>query len=790
MRLMIAMLSGVVVGACLLWTTPCHAGEMSFEQMRKSFRDVPMEARRHVGPLFWLHGDESPERLETYVDKVAEGGNGCFTTESRPHTDWLGEGWFRDLGICLEAAKRHDLDMWIFDEKWWPSGEVGGKVPPEYRNKKLVAQAREVKGSGVVEEPGCGGPNFIAVLAGKRGASGIDGRTLIDLADQIRDGVLRWDAPEGDWSVMRFSWETGDRVLVDGASKDAVDWYLKTVYQPHFDRFGEEFGKRIRGFFYDEPETQGDWGTEVVPVLKERGVDWKKALVAWKFTLSGDEQAAAKYQYQDAFAEAWGRTLYGGFSAWCRDHKVESIGHFLEHRKEYLNQSLCAGNQFQLMKYTDMGGIDAVFDQFIMGKRIARDAPCWETPKLGSSISHAYGKRDDLAMVEIFGARGQDLTYPEMKWWADHMLVSGVNFLIPHSFNPRAPFDTDCPPYFYNGGFEPRFPLYRVWADYASRLSMMLQGGRHVCPIALLFLGGSAHVGKAVTPEDMTDAIQDSLYDCDWIPYEVFEKDMRIETGLLALREERYQVLIVPPVEVIPYETLAKVRDFFDKGGAVVGYGFLPSKSSTLGHSADEITALRDAVWGGARPGKDVCKTNAHGGRSFLLPEKPSPEFLGEVLAGPAGVPPVVEVLEGDTGHWVHALHRVKAGSDIFFITNQNHEGEARRLRLRVTADGETIAAFLEGEQVRGLVYGDQGAQDLESVASRVQSRKIRNVLMVRNDTGTNDPTLTSASALLAAFERLFDPKALPEGIVNTSALLAQYLQLQAAVERLVSQSA
>ena len=63
------------------------------------------------------------------MGKVAEGGNGCFTTESRPHVDWLGEGWWRDLGICLEAAKRHGLQMWIFDEKWWPSQGVGGKVP-------------------------------------------------------------------------------------------------------------------------------------------------------------------------------------------------------------------------------------------------------------------------------------------------------------------------------------------------------------------------------------------------------------------------------------------------------------------------------------------------------------------------------------------------------------------------------------------------------------------------------------------------------------------------------------
>ena len=73
------------------------------------------------------------------------------------------------------------------------------------------------------------------------------------------------------------------------------------------------------------------------------------------------------------------------------------------------------------------------------------------------------------------------------------MHVAGVNFLIPHSFNPRAPFDNDCPPYFYNGGFEPRWPLYRVFADYTSRLSVMLTGGRHVAPVALVTPGQSAH---------------------------------------------------------------------------------------------------------------------------------------------------------------------------------------------------------------------------------------------------------------------------------------------------------
>ena len=168
-----------------------------------------------------------------------------------------------------------------------------------------------------------------------------------------------------------------------------------------------------------------------------------------------------------------------------------------------------------------MGAIDAVDKQFVMGRRETLDPYVWQIPKLASSISHVFGKPNDQTMVEIFGVRGQDVTYPEMKWWVDHMQASGVNFLIPHSFNPRAPHDNDCPPYFYNGGLEPRWPLYRVLADYSCRLSLMLTGGRHVCPVALLEYGNAGRVGKAVMPEVMTSALQDAQFDCDWLPFDV-----------------------------------------------------------------------------------------------------------------------------------------------------------------------------------------------------------------------------------------------------------------------------
>ncbi len=695
-------------------TTSAPADEPPIATVEQQFRELPMEAKRLMGPLFWLHGEESKERLDLYIEKMAESGNGCFTAESRPHNDWLGEGWYRDLDICLKAAGKHDMKMWIFDEKWWPSQGVGGKVPARFAAKRLAADAVVIEGPAPFHADAHSGERYIATLAGKIDAGGkIEGGSIVDLHDFITGGSLSWQAPAGKWQVMKFTHiqapglGQGGQLSVDGASRDCTDWFIQTVYQPHFDRFGADFGKAIPGFFYDEPETVGDWGTELNATLKAWNLDWKKVYVAYKFGIAGEDDVAARFQYMDALAETWGRVMYGGMTDWCHRHGVISIGHFMEHNALYVNRNYCAGDMMRLQKYSDMGGLDLVCRQMYPG---ARPHGIYQTPKLASSITHVYEKKDDVTMCEIFGGYGQEVTYPQMKWLTDQMQVRGVNFMIPHSFNPRAPLDRDYPPYFYNGGFEPRFPLYRVHADYSSRLSLMLTGGKHVCPIALLFGGTSKQVGKMVTPEDMTSAIQDALYDCDWLPFELFEEKAELVGRDISLHRERYQVLVVPPVEVIPFGTLAKVRRFFDQGGIVVGYGFLPSKSATIGRTSADIAALCKHIWGASpTTGTGACGTNDRGGKSYLLPEKPSADELAQVLKKNAGLPPSLEVIDGETGNWLHVLHRVKSGRDVFLVCNQNDGGQARTFKFRTAAEGTPEAWDAMRNELNSLPFRRDG---------------------------------------------------------------------------------
>ena len=117
--------------AALLICSAAVAAEPTLATLERQFRELPMDARRLTGPLYWMHGDETKAQLEGELAKVLEGGNGIFTAEPRPHKDWLGEGWYRDLGICLDFAHAHDLKMIIYDDWWWPSQMKGGRVPPE-----------------------------------------------------------------------------------------------------------------------------------------------------------------------------------------------------------------------------------------------------------------------------------------------------------------------------------------------------------------------------------------------------------------------------------------------------------------------------------------------------------------------------------------------------------------------------------------------------------------------------------------------------------------------------------
>lgn len=63
--------------------------------------------KSYLCPLFWQHHEEATV-LKEELCRMKENGIGGFIVEARPHPDYLGENWWKDLTILLDEAKNWD----------------------------------------------------------------------------------------------------------------------------------------------------------------------------------------------------------------------------------------------------------------------------------------------------------------------------------------------------------------------------------------------------------------------------------------------------------------------------------------------------------------------------------------------------------------------------------------------------------------------------------------------------------------------------------------------------------
>jgi len=85
--------------------------------------------------------------------------------------------------------------------------------------------------------------------------SGAEGEA-IDLTEQVKDGRLIWDVPEGYWKfyiVYLTRDAKGRNDYINFLDMDSCRLLIDAVYQPHYERYGKYFGNVIAGFLSDEP---------------------------------------------------------------------------------------------------------------------------------------------------------------------------------------------------------------------------------------------------------------------------------------------------------------------------------------------------------------------------------------------------------------------------------------------------------------------------------------------------------------------------------------------------------
>ena len=185
------------------------------------------------------------------------------------------------------------------------------------------------------------------------------------------------------------------------------------------------------------------------------------------------------------------------------------------------------------------------------------------------------------AMCEIFGNYGWAEGVRLEKYLADHFLVRGVNWFVPHAFSGKAFPDPDCPPHFYAHGHNPQYRHFGCLMAYMNRVATLTSAGAHEAPVAVLYHGEAEWCDPAAMPfEQVVRPLYDDQIACRVLPADVFSEPGRYQTEIanpLIVNGQPYRAFVVPGAARMPAAAANALAELAQKGLPVVFAGSRPA---------------------------------------------------------------------------------------------------------------------------------------------------------------------------------------------------------------------
>lgn len=591
----------------------------------------------YILPFLWLRG-EPHERVYQEILAIRDSGITEFCAESRPYEEFCKEKWWEDFGFILKSAKELGMKVWLLDDRLFPTGYANGYLESPDREHLRKVQIREIHAEVIGPKKSCkilidGMLNrdrkeeVISVIAYKHTENGEEliADSAIDLTDTYKDGTVYFSVPDGVWRVCTMiktdAWsDERDRFsyYIDMLNPESCKAMIEAVYKPQYEHFGEYFGNTFQGFFSDEPgfmnirdtyqnrlgiyDSVYPWRDdlpELIAVSAGISVGEVQKLIPAMWEDLGDDNAIFRTHYMEVVTKLFEENFSMMIGDWCREHDVMHIGHLIEDNNVNMRLGYGAGHYFRGLSGDDMGGMDIVLNQIIPGitdnahhGKIADQGYMdpyffhYALPKLCSSHAHLDPKKKGRAMCEIYGAFGwaEGLTF--MKHLTDNMLVSGINYYVPHAFSCKEN-DPDCPPHFWNNGNNQQYPLFKELMGYMKRCSHILNEGTHKSSVAVFYNAEGYWSGEETELyQEVCVNLTKGLIDYDIVPFDIL-KDKEICDKKLIINGEEFEALIVSESKVMPIKVIEEFYNISQKGVPVVFTNTLPEKSAE-GHKISE----------------------------------------------------------------------------------------------------------------------------------------------------------------------------------------------------------
>ena len=578
-------------------------------------------------PFYWQHGDHY-DTIPQEVERIYNSGCRAFCVESRPHNDFVGEGWWRDMDLILSEAKKRGMQVWVLDDDHFPTGHAAGhitKYHPEMRRWELGERHVDVLGpqkKALLLTNERETAKLLGVYAYKRTGEGENctSEGMIDLSGCVKNGFVEATLPEGLWRVFFIYKEREYKRnpdYIDLLAPESVRVLIDAVYEPHYQHYKEYFGNTLQGFFSDEPQFANDWFSSHAsdPGMYEHrlglpgmGYPWHEAVFEkMEETLGydplpyvsaiwfdmGEKTPEIRHAYMDAVTRLYRENFTRQIGDWCVAHGVDYIGHVIEDMGTHSRTGCGTGHYFRALDGQHMSGIDIVLHQLMPGmsdyihtasthgNNADPEFFDYVLCKLAPSLAHIAKDMRGRAMCEVFGAYGWAESGSDMKWLLDHLLVRGVNHFVPHAFSPLFP-DPDCPPHFGADGKDPQYDAFSRLMTYGNKVSHLLYGGRHIADAALLYTADAEWMNsgnEALLMQKAAKVLYDGNIDFDFLPVDVIlgDPDMRLysaetENGKLKVGDERYQAFVLPMTPHMPPKLAEAVEKLEAAGVPVIRF--------------------------------------------------------------------------------------------------------------------------------------------------------------------------------------------------------------------------
>ncbi len=532
---------------------------------------------------------------------------------------------------------------------------------------------------------------------------------VIDLSGNMdSNGQLKWDVPEGNWTIIRFGYTTTG--VVNGPATNAgrgleCDKMDTAALNLHFRSFPEKLikaagnyaGNTFKYLFIDSWECNYQNWTKNFPEEFERRNGY--SLMSWIPVLCGEtennteETEAFLHDFRKTIADLIEGNYYKHYTELCHQEGMELHAEVIYGGVHYPPLNILRSNSYMdvpMWEFWTNQDEDG-FVHYMPVQNVSFDKPMY--------ASVLYNK--PIVPSEAYTGFAHYSESPwDLKLYGDRAFCSGINRMVLHSYVHQP---TERKPGMTLGPFASHFNRHNTWWDhvsgwftYQARVQYLLQKGRPVADV-LYFIGDQL-------PEYQKN---NDLYD---VPYgyntqlcnmDILLNYSKVTNGLIRLKNGlTYKILLLPDNDQMEYATLLRIATLLEMGATVIG----PKPVSVLSFkdrdkNNPDLRKLADEIWGGI-DGKNVTESNY--GKGKIIWGK----SIQEVLKG-LNIQPDLKVLKSDSVNLLF-IHKQIDNSEVYFLVNQEDKTVQTECVFRITGMSPEIWNPQDGKVLKPAVYSEE----------------------------------------------------------------------------------